>query len=433
MSLSFAVAAPEPWATLWPFLCAAALGYVLLQLVGFREAVAAVGVRLELAAQVAALRAGGADVISLSIGEPHFKSPPEALDSATEFIGHGHIGYTAGAGRADLRAAAAGFLQRQCGVAFDPADVVVTNGAKEGLTCAILALAGPGDEVLCPAPAWMSYAPMCTIAGARLVEVPCDPARGFLPRAEDIAAALTPATRVLLLNSPNNPTGAVYDSATLGALAAVLAGRPDIAVISDEIYSPFVYAGRHVSPATLPGLAERTVIVHGLSKGYAMTGWRIGFVAAPRAVAASIGALKSQMSSSACAVSQQAGVAALAGGDVWAVAMRSAYAARRLQALAAVAALPGVVLQAEPQGAFYVFPRVDAVFGPGCAGSVEFCAQLLAEEGLALVPGGYFGEDRCVRLSYAAGEDTLTAGLARLSRFVQRRFTPPRPSRPVPS
>ena len=376
---------------------------------------------LELAAKVAALRASGVDVVSLSIGEPDFPSPPEAIAAATSFVAKGHVGYTAGSGRPDLRAAGAAFIARECGVTRPPAEIVVTNGAKEGLSCALLALVGPGDEVACPTPAWMSYDPMCRIAGARFVGVPCDPRRGFVPDAGALAAALTPRTRVLLLNSPNNPTGAVYGADALAAIADVLASRPEVTVVSDEIYSPFAYGQPHVSIATQQGMAERTVIVHGMSKGYAMTGWRIGFVAAPRNVADAVGALKSQFSSSACAVSQEAAVAALAAGDGWARRMRAAYLERRRQALELLAAMPGITLDSEPAGAFYLFPRVDAFFGPDLPDSESFCTRLLDEQRLAIVPGGAFGEDRCVRISYAADEPTLREAMARLGRFLDGR------------
>src|SRR5262245_34657994 len=246
---------------------------------------------LELMARVAELRAAGVDVISLGAGEPDFPSPPEAIAAATAFIAKGTVHYTHSNGLPELRAAAAESLSRSTGVAWTAEQVVVTCGAKEGVALAILAVAGAGDEVLVPVPSWISYEPMVAIAGARVVPLPCEEAAQWKLQPETLAAALTPRTRALVLNSPNNPTGSVYSQAELAGLGGGLEGR-GVTVISDEIYSPFVYEGRHVSPAAVPGLAGRTVVVNGVSKSHAMTGWRIGFLTGPAPIVDAVGRLK---------------------------------------------------------------------------------------------------------------------------------------------
>ncbi|HZM00848.1 MAG TPA: pyridoxal phosphate-dependent aminotransferase, partial [Planctomycetota bacterium] len=351
---------------------------------------------LELGARVAELRAAGVDVISLGAGEPDFPTPPEAIAAATDFIAKGQVHYTHPNGLPELRAAAAGSLSRSTGVGWTAEQLVVTCGAKEGVALAILAAAGAGDEVLVPTPGWISYEPMVAIADARVVRLPCAEDAQWKLRPETLAGALTPRSRVLVLNTPNNPTGSVYTEAELAALGRVLEGR-ELLVVSDEIYSPFVYEGRHVSPASIPGLAGRTVVVNGVSKSHAMTGWRIGFLAGPRPVVEAVGRLKSHLSSNAAAPSQHAALGALRGGEGWSRRMAEAFARRRKLAVEALRRVPGVSVQL-PAGAFYVFPRVDALYGGRARGSAELCRLLLDEARVAVVAGADFAEDRCLRL-----------------------------------
>jgi len=372
---------------------------------------------LELTARIAELRARGVDVISLGAGEPDFPTPPQAIAAAQAFIGQGRVIYTATNGLPELRAAAAAELSRSTGVAYDAGQVVVTNGAKEGIALAILALAQAGDEVLVPTPAWISYEPMAAIAGARFRALPCDDTSDYKLTPQARAAALTPQSRVLVLNSPNNPTGAVYTRAELAALCAVLAGR-DVTIVSDEIYSPFVYEGEHVSPASVPGFAERTVVVNGVSKSHSMTGWRIGFLAAPRALADAIGNLKSHLTSNAAAPSQHAALAALRSGDAYAKMMKEAFARRRRLALELLSDVPGLKLS-PPAGAFYVFPRVDALYGGAVRSSDDFCRGLLEQSRVAALPGSCFGDDRCIRFSIATGDELLREGLSRFASYVR--------------
>jgi aspartate aminotransferase len=373
---------------------------------------------LELTAKVAELRRQGVDVISLGAGEPDFPTPPAAIEAAQAFIAKGRVIYTPTAGIPELREAAAAELTRETGVRYEPRQVCITNGAKEGLSLALLALVQePGDEVILPTPSWVSYDAMIAIAGGKLVKVACGEEQGWKLTPEALARAITPRTRVLLLNSPNNPTGAVSTRAELAALCEVLRGR-DITIVSDEIYSPFVFEGEHVSPAALPGMAERTVVVNGVSKSYSMTGWRLGWTGAPPVLADAIANLKSHLTSNAAAPSQVAALAVLRSGRAYPEMMKAAFRKRLAVALEAVARLPGVTL-AQPGGAFYVFPRVEALYGKGVRDSTDFCAQLLDRERVAALPGSAFGDDRCVRFSIAASDDHVREAFARVARFVE--------------
>jgi aspartate aminotransferase len=371
---------------------------------------------LELTANVARLRAEGIEVISLGAGEPDFPTPPEAIAAATAFIARGRVLYTPACGLPELRAAAAAELSRSAGAPFLPSQVIITNGAKEGLVLAILALCQQGDEVLVPTPAWVSYDAIAAIADARMVALPCEDRHGFKLTPQQLRAALGPRTRVLLLNSPNNPTGAVYSRAELAALAEALAGT-DVTVVSDEIYSPFSYAGEHVSPASIPGMAGRTVVVNGVSKSHSMTGWRIGFLGVPPALVEAVSSLKSHLTSNSAAPSQHAALGALRGGDEFTVRMRAAFAKRLQLAVDALGAMPGVGL-VRPAGAFYVFPRVDGFYGDRVAGSADLCRQLLDQQRVAAMPGAAFGDDRFIRFSIAAADDLLAEGLRRFALYL---------------
>ena len=383
---------------------------------------------LELTGKVAELRRQGVDVISLGAGEPDFPSPPAAIEAANAFLAKGHVKYLPGPGLPELREAAAAELSRSTGAAYEARQVCITNGCKEGLALAILAcVQDPADEVVCPSPAWVSYDAMVTIAGGRMVKVPCGDETGFKLTPEALARALTPRTRVLLLNFPNNPTGAVLTRAEMAALCQVLEGR-DITVISDEIYSPFVYEGEHVSPASLPGMAERTVVVNGVSKSYSMTGWRVGWTGAPSKLADAIANLKSHLTSNAAAPSQHAALAALRSGPAYTEMMKAAFRKRLAVALEALARVPGLTV-ARPGGAFYVFPRIDALYGPALRDSAAFATALLDRARVAAVPGSAFGDDRCLRFSIAAADEHVREGFSRFASFVESLAPAPAPRR----
>lgn len=372
-------------------------------------------------ARVRELRDGGVDVIGLGAGQADFPAPPE-IEAAVQVRlreAAGMVRYTPAAGLPELRAAAARHVSKVSGVDYEASQLIVTNGAKEGLALAIAALLDPGETLLLPSTCWLSYEPMARAFGVKARAVEVDERNHFKPSAEAIDAAARQGARALLLNSPNNPTGAVLSEAELSDIAEVCRAR-DLSVISDEIYWPYVWEGRFASIAALPGMAERTVVVNGLSKSHAMTGWRVGFAAGPAEIVKGISSLKSHLSSNASLPAQWAAIAALDAGEGHLATIVEAFARRRGLAVEALTDAPGVQLDA-PQGAFYVFPRIDALYTDALSGSVAFCEQLLEEQRLAAIPGAAFGEDRCLRLSIAAPDEQLVEGLARLVRFAAAR------------
>jgi aspartate aminotransferase len=376
---------------------------------------------LRISGIAAQMRARGAPVVSLSAGEPDFPTPGHIREAGIEAIRSGRTRYTPTAGIPELRAAVAEKLERENGVPCAAENVVVTVGAKQAIFHACLALFGPGDEVLVPAPYWVSYPAMVRLA--RAVPVPvatADPAGKVTVR--ELAAAATSRTRGLLLNSPSNPTGAVYDERELAAIAGFCAGR-DLWVISDEIYERLCYV-RSSAPsiAALGGDARaRTVTVNGFSKAFAMTGWRIGYAAAPPAVAAALETVQSHSTSNCSSVSQHAALAALVereASDAAVAAMREEFRRRRDRLVEGLAGLPGV-RSPVPDGAFYVFSDLRELLGGDAPGAADaFCERLLREHALALVPGGAFGAEGRVRWSFAASDRELAEGVERFRRAV---------------
>ncbi|KAL6781808.1 hypothetical protein ACKKBF_B09475 [Auxenochlorella protothecoides x Auxenochlorella symbiontica] len=372
------------------------------------------------------LREAGVDVVALAAGEPDAPTPAAVCAAGIEAIASGLTRYTPNNGTAPLRAAIAKKLAAENDVIVDPAQVVVSNGAKQAVWQALLATCGPGDQVLIPAPYWVSYPEMARLAGATPVVLPCPAAEGFLLTPRRLASALTPASRLLILCSPSNPTGAVYPEATLRALAEVVAAHPRLLVLSDEIYEYVVFPpARHVSFASLPGMAHRTLTVNGFSKAYAMTGWRLGYLAAPPTFATAAGVVQSQCTSGASSIAQHAALAALGlgphGGDPVA-RMVAAFRERRDYVVARLRAIPGVVLDA-PDGAFYVFPDASALVGPGAEAPgfgpvptvAELCRYILEVAHVVVVPGEAFGEPACFRISYATSMEQLEKGLDRIA------------------
>ncbi|MFD4639762.1 pyridoxal phosphate-dependent aminotransferase [Lentzea sp. NPDC058436] len=358
------------------------------------------------------LRAAGASLVDLSRGEPDFTTPPAITDAAIRALRSGRTHYSPSRGLPELRAAVAEKLARDNEVLADPADgVIITPSAKHALYAALTALLDPGDEVVIPSPGWVSYAAMVSLAGATPVPLPLDPSSGFRITREALAAAVTPDTRVLLVNSPNNPTGRVLDEAELDAVVSV-ASAHDLVVVSDEIYEHLRYDDRpHLSPASR--LPENTLTVNGFSKGYAMTGWRLGYLAGPADLISA--ALKVHEHSVSCAATfaQIAGEAALTGGAEAVAAMRTAYARRRDLLVDGLNALPGISCAA-PEGSFYAFPDIT---GTGLD-SAGFAAWLLNEAGVVTTPGSAFGPggEGHVRLSFAASEEELTEALTRMGK-----------------
>jgi aspartate aminotransferase len=377
---------------------------------------------LALSARARELRARGENVISFAAGEPDFDTPEHIRAAAVAAIGGGHTRYTAVGGVPELRDAICRKLKRENGVAYESREIVVSNGAKHSIFNAMVALLEPGDEVLCPVPYWVTFPEIARFVGA--VPVPVDPPRGaYKVNAECLEQAIGARTRMLILNSPNNPSGAVYSREEMEAIAEVVVRR-DLLVLSDEIYETLVYGrARHVSLASLdPELRDRTVLVNGVSKTWAMTGWRIGYAAAPADIASAMERLQGQSTSNPSAISQQATLAALTGEAAPALAMREQFARRRDLAVERIGRIEGVRL-VPPEGAFYVFPDASeriAAARNGVTDSASLCDYLIDEAKIVCVPGSAFGMEGHLRLSYAIAERDMLEGLDRLDQALAR-------------
>jgi len=377
---------------------------------------------LAMAAKAAQLAAAGLDVVDLSVGEPDFPTPPHIGAAAEAAIRAGKTKYTPAAGIPALRQAVAADCARRWGLSTSAAQVVVSNGAKHALHNVFTALLDPGDEVIVPTPYWVSYAELIKLCGARpvLVETGIDADFKLTPRA--LRAALTPRTRILLICSPGNPTGSVYTPEELGGLADV-ALEADLAVIADEIYDQLVFDGRAAVsfPTLRPGLPARTVVVAGVSKTYAMTGWRIGWTISPEPLARAIGNLQSQETSNPSSISQYAALEALEGPQDCVAAMCREFQRRRDLVVGRLGRMPGVRVPTIG-GAFYAFCDIRAALdrsrARGISTSLEWCAALLERERVATVAGSAFGAEGHVRLSFAAADERLAAGLDRIERFL---------------
>jgi aspartate aminotransferase len=374
-------------------------------------------------ARAKALAAQGVDVVNLTAGEPDFDTLRSARDGGIAAIDHGFTRYTAVPGIAELREAIARKLKDDNGLEYKAAQVVVSNGAKQSIYNALMVLLDPGDEVVIPTPAWVSYPEMVKLAGGVPVTVDTQP-DGYRLEAGPLAAAITPRTKLIILNNPSNPTGVVYSDAEL-RMVAELAVSNDLYVISDEIYEKLTYGAEFISIASLgPGILDRTVTVNGFSKAYAMTGWRMGYAAANSQIAEAMSSFQSQVTSGASSITQHAALAALKGDQAPVEAMRVQFDRRRRYVTGRLEEMPGVHLDGVPEGAFYIFPRVDELYGRRVAGieidgSIRFAEALLEQSRVAVVPGLPFGSDRHVRLSYACSLETLTEGMDRFEAFAR--------------
>lgn len=372
------------------------------------------------------MKADGIDVVGFGAGEPDFDTPAHIRKAAIDAIEAGHTRYTATGGIPELKAAIAEKVRRDHGLEYTPEEVVVSCGAKQVLYNAFQVLLEPGDEVIIPAPYWLTYLEQVRLAGGVPVVLETRQEDGFVPTPELLASKLTDRTRAVVLNSPNNPTGAVYPQEVLEGLARVLLDYPECAIISDEIYESLVYdQDRPVSIAAVhPDIKARTLIVNGVSKAYAMTGWRIGYAVGPKVVAKAMTDLQSQSTSNPTSISQRAALAALEGPQGSVEEMRRAFDQRRRYMVERLARLPGVTCPL-PGGAFYAFPRVDAAFGRSINGrtinnSDDLAQALLEEAHVALVPGSAFGADNFIRLSYATSMEAIEEGLDRIEAFWNR-------------
>lgn len=367
----------------------------------------------------------GKDVINFSVGEPDFDTPEHIKEAAVQAMAAGFTKYTAVAGISELRRAIAEKLEVDNGLAYSPDQIVVSNGGKHSLYNAFTALCEPGDEVILQAPYWVSYPEIVKLAGGIPVVVETTARDGFKMTPDMIRERLTPRTRLVILNSPSNPTGAVYSRRELEAIAE-LALAQDLVVVADEIYEKLVYDGtEHVSIASLgPEMKKRTVVINGFSKAYAMTGWRMGYAASELDLAKAMSALQGHSTSNPSSITQKAAIAALEGPQDPIARMVEAFAERRDLTVKLLRELPGFDLPGVPQGAFYVFPDVSSLLGKTIAGqridsSDKLCEVLLAQAGVAVVPGGGFGAPRYVRISYATSQDLLREGLGRIKRVLQ--------------
>lgn len=379
---------------------------------------------LAMAAKARELKTAGKTVYDFSVGEPDFTTPRHICDAAVKAMDDGHTHYTASGGIAELRAAVAKQYRNRHGLEYAPTQVVVSNGAKHSLHNAFTVLCDPGDEVIIPAPYWVSYAELVKLSGAKPVIVPTDEKNDFKLTPGQLRSAITSKTKILLLCSPSNPTGSMYSPAELGALADVVLEK-DLVVLSDEIYERLIYGDhKFASFATVrPGLAERTITINGVSKAYAMTGWRIGWTLSPAAIAKAMDSLQSQETSNPSSVSQYAALAALEGSQQCVEDMLAEFAKRRDYVKGRLAKLPNVSCP-EMGGAFYAFFNIKSHLGRSYGGvpvnnSSDWCLQLLAQQGVALVMGSAFGAEGYARLSFATSLDILEKGFDKIEDFLK--------------
>ncbi len=364
------------------------------------------------------MTAEGIHVVNLSIGEPDFDTPAHIKEAAKAAIDRNYSKYPPVAGYLSLRKAISAKLLRENGLQYSPEEIIVSNGAKQSLCNAVLSLVSPGEEVIIPAPYWVSYPQMVRLAGGIPVFVEAPIGQHFKMTAEQLEAAITPRTRLLILCSPGNPSGAVYSRGELEALAEVILRHKDLFVISDEIYEHINYVGGHASIAAVPGMRERAVLVNGVSKAYAMPGWRIGYLAAPKWLVGACSRLQGQYTSGAGTISQKAAEAALGGPQDCVEQMRLAFLRRRNLLVGLLREIPGLEVN-EPEGAFYLFPRCAGFFGKAFGGKVikdaSDLALFLLEEGhVATVSGDGFGAPGYLRLSYATSDENLVEAARRM-------------------
>lgn len=364
------------------------------------------------------LKAQGVDVISLSVGEPDFNTPHHIKEAAKKAIDDNFSFYSPVVGFPELRKAICEKLKNENDLTYTPAQIVCSNGAKQSLCNVLMAVVGKGDEVIIPAPFWVSYPEMVKIADGTPVIIYSDIESDFKITPEQLEAAITPQTKVIMLCSPSNPTGSVYTREELKGLADVLAKYPEIIILSDEIYEHINYLDKHVSIAEFPEVFDRTVIVNGVSKGYAMTGWRLGWIAAPKWIADACSTLQGQYTSNPCTIAQKAAEAAYTGDQQCVADMRVAFERRKNLVVKMAREIHGLKVN-EPKGAFYIFPDCSAYFGKSYNGTTvnnpeDLALFLLAEAHVACVGGTDFGAPNCIRMSYATSDEKLVEAFTRI-------------------
>lgn len=378
---------------------------------------------LAMAAKTRELKAQGKDIIGLSLGEPDFNIPDFIKEAAVEAIHQNYSKYTPVDGYLELREAICEKLLRDNHLHYKPSQIVVSTGAKQCLANVALAMINPGDEVVFPAPYWVSYKEIAKMAGGIPVEVPTTIENDFKITPAQLEKAITPKTKMVWFNSPNNPSGSVYSKEELEALAVVLRKYPNIFILSDEIYEYINFTGNYTSMAEIDGLYDRTITVNGLSKAFAMTGWRIGYLAAPEWIAKACNKVQGQVTSGTNAIAQRASIVALRAPKSKIQYMIDEFLKRRNLVLQLLGEIEGLKLNV-PEGAFYVFPDVSSFFGKTLRGrsinnASDFSLYLLEEAGVATVTGEAFGDPKCIRLSYAASEEELRKAIARIKESLQ--------------
>jgi len=371
------------------------------------------------------LAAKGVNVISLSVGEPDFNTPDNVKEAAKRALDENYTRYSPVPGYPELRRAIADKLKNENGLDYDPSQIVVSTGAKQSLSNVVLTLVNPGDEVIIPTPYWVSYSEMVTLAEGRSVFIDTDIASDFKITPEQLEAAITPKTKLFMFSSPCNPTGSVYSRAELAALAKVFEKHPNVFVLSDEIYEHINFVDKHESIAQFDGIRDRVIIVNGFSKAFAMTGWRLGYIAANREIAAANDKLQGQTTSGTCSIAQRAGITAYRDGLESVRKMKEAFLRRRQLVYGLLNATPGVKTNL-PEGAFYFFPEISSFFGKKAPDgstindSADLALYLLNEGHVATVDGNSFGNNNYIRLSYAASEEDLKEALGRIREALAR-------------
>ena len=366
------------------------------------------------------MKAQGIDVINLSVGEPDFNTPDHIKDAAKRAVDENYSRYSPVPGYPELRKAIVEKLKRENGLDYTTNEILVSNGAKQSVCNTVMALVNPGEEVIIPAPYWVSYPQMALLAGGTPVYVEATFEQNFKMTPEQLEAAITPKTRLLILCSPSNPTGSVYNKEELRALANIILKHEDLFVLADEIYEHINYVGHHESIAQFPGMKERTIIVNGVSKAYAMTGWRIGYIAAPEWIVKGCNKLQGQYTSGPCSVSQKAAEFAYISSQQCVEDMRQAFERRRDLIVELARQIPGLGVNV-PEGAFYLFPKCSSFYGKKTpAGktienSTDLAMYLLETGHVATVGGDAFGDPDCFRMSYATSDDNIREAMRRIA------------------
>lgn len=379
-----------------------------------------VSATLAMAAKARELKNEGIDVIGLSLGEPDFNTPEFIKDAAIQAVNDNYNSYSPVDGYADLKQAIITKFKRDNGLDYAANQIVVSTGAKQSIANVCMVLLNPGDEVLLPAPYWVSYSAIATLAEAKSTIIPTSIDNDFKITPEQLEAAISPKTKLIMFNSPNNPSGTIYTEEEYRALGKVLEKYPDIYIMSDEIYEHINYGTPHFSIAAIPSLYDRTITVNGVAKAFAMTGWRIGYIGAPAWIAKACNKMQGQITSGANCIAQRATITALEAPVSNIQYMVDEFKSRRKLIIELLSAIPGLRIN-EPEGAFYVFPDVSHYFGKTLKGKTinnasDFALYLLEEAHVATVTGDAFGNGDCIRISYAASVDNIKEAIARIAK-----------------